>query len=119
MIELVDLKSPRAVGVRVAGNIDKKDIEKVFKAIDEKLDQAEKVGIYVELESFGGISFDALIDDIKFALPNINRFDKKAVVSGEEWVERTVDFVDRIFTGIKVRHFSLDEKEQAKKWVAE
>ena len=119
MIELIEIPSPRAVGVKISGKIEKPDVDQIIAAIEEKLQKVDKLGIYVELESFGGFSFDALADDVKFGLANLNKFDKKAVVSGEGWIEKTTEFVDKIFSGIEIRHFSPDQKEEAKKWVAE
>lgn len=118
MIELIDIKSPRAVGFRICGKIDKPDLDRVIEAVEDKLSRTEKMGVYVEVESFGGISFDALLDDIKFALPKLNRFDKKAVVSDEAWMANTAKYVNKIFSGIEIRHFTPEEKEEAKKWVA-
>ena len=57
-----------------------------------------------------GITFDPLADDVKLALANLKGFDKKAVVSGEEWVEETAEFVDKLFPGIEIRHFSPEER---------
>ncbi len=119
MIELIDIPSPRAVGAKISGKIEKPDLDQVIAAIEKKLQKVDKIGIYVELESFDGISFDALADDVKFALANLNRFDKKAVVSEEEWVEKAAEFADKVFSGIEIRHFSPEEREKAKKWVAE
>lgn len=119
MIELIDFQLPRVVGMRISGKIDEPELSKIFEAIKEKLEHSEKLGIYVELESFGGISWDALIEDLKFGLPHIKRFDKKAVVSDEDWMGKMVEFADKIFSGIQIRHFTLEEKEEAKKWVAE
>jgi hypothetical protein len=84
-------------------------------AIEKNLQKVDKLGFHVELESFGGISFDALADDVKFGLANLNRFYKKAVVSGEEWVEKTAEFADKIFSGIEIRHFSPEQRGEAKK----
>jgi hypothetical protein len=36
-----------------------------------------------------------------------------------EWVEKAAEFVDKIFFGIEIRHFSPEEREEANKWVAE
>ena len=88
MIELIDIPSPRAVGAKISGKIEKSDLDQIIAAIEKKLQKVDKLGIYVELESFGGISFDALAEDVKFGLANLNRFDKKAVVSGESGSKR-------------------------------
>ena len=60
MIELIETESPNAVGLKIRGKIEKSDIYAVIKAVEEKLEHSDKLGVYVELESFGGISLDAL-----------------------------------------------------------
>ena len=117
MIELIETNSPKAVGVKICGKIEKSDVEDMIKAIEEKLEQGEKLGIYVEYEAFGGISLDALVEDIKFGIPNIKNFNKKAVVSGKDWLGKLVEISDKLFPSIEVRHYSLEEKEEAMEWV--
>ena len=117
MIELIELQSQNVVGVRVSGKIDKTDIEKTTKAIEDKLAAVDRLRIYVELESFGGISIEALVEDIRFAFPHLRNFEKKAVVSEKGWVEKLIDIGDKLFPSIEVRHFSFDQKDEAIKWV--
>ena len=117
MIELIPLPVDNVIGVRLSGKMEKADIEKTSKAIEEKLTVHEKVNIYAEIESFDGISFEALVADIKFAFPHLRDFEKKAVVSEKHWIERLVVIGDKLFPSVEVRHFSFDEKDEALKWV--
>jgi hypothetical protein len=117
MIELIETGSTKAIGIRISGKIEKADMEKMIKQAEVKFAQNEKLGIYVELESFEGISFEALIQDLKFALPNIKRFHKKAVVSRREWLGKIAEISDRVLPGIEIRHFPLAQKEDAMEWV--
>jgi hypothetical protein len=119
MIELIDTQSPRAIGIKIAGKIERPDVDKLRKAIDEKLEHTGKLGAYVELESFGGISLDALVEDLKLFIPYLNKFDKKAVVSDEEWVGNIAEIAGKLVPGIEVRHFTPDQKEEAMEWVRE
>ncbi|MFQ6028973.1 MAG: STAS/SEC14 domain-containing protein [Dehalococcoidia bacterium] len=119
MIELIDLHSPKGVGFKISGKIERPDLDRVIEAIEAKRGQDEKLGVYVELESFGGISLDALVEDIKFGLPKFSRFGKKAVVSGSDWLEKLAEVSDKLLPGIEVRHFSPEEKEEAQDWVRE
>ncbi len=117
MIELIPLPMDNVIGVRLSGKMEEADIEKTVKAIEEKLTVHDKVNIYAEVESFNGISFDALVADIKFAFPHLRDFEKKAVVSEKHWIKNLVAIGDKLFPSVEVRHFSFDERDEALKWI--
>lgn len=117
MIEMIETHSPKVVALKICGKIEKPDIEKMIKAAQEKLEHSEKLNVYVEVESFGGFSVDALVQDVKFGVPNIKHFEKKAVVSNQDWMQKLVDISDKFFSSVEVRHFSPEEKEEAMEWV--
>lgn len=119
MIELIDLNSPKAVGLRLTGRVEEADMARIIKAIEEKLAHTEQVAVYVELDSFTGISFEALVEDIRFALPNFRKFNKKAVVSDKRWVEKLTRVADKFLPSHELRHFAPDQKEEARAWVKE
>ena len=95
----------------------KSDINEVIKAVEEKFLQSEQVSIYVEVDTFGGITLDALIADLKFALPNFKRFSKKAVITEKKWIERWIEIADPLFPSIQVRHFTHEQKAEAIAWL--
>lgn len=117
MIQIVPMPVDKVIGVRISGKMEKADIEKTAKAIEEKLTVHDKVNIYAEIESFEGISLEALVADIKFAFPHLRDFEKKAVVSEKHWIERLVAIRDKLFPSVEVRHFSFEQKDEALKWV--
>jgi len=119
MIEIIDLKSDKAIGMRIFGKIEKQDIDAVLKEAESKLDPAGKIGVYVEVEEFKGFSMEALIEDLRFAIPNLKRFNKKAVVSDKKWMSRLAEIGDRLFPGIEVRHYDPDRKQEARDWICE
>ena len=119
MIKLVPIPVNNVIGVRIAGKMEKADIDKTTQAIEEKLTVHDKVNIYAEIESFEGISLEALVADIKFAFPHLRDFNKKAVVSEKQWIENLVAIGDKLFPSVEVRHFSFDQKDEALKWVQE
>ncbi len=117
MIQLVPMPVDNVIGVRISGKMEKADIDKTAKAIEEKLAVHDKVNIYAEIESFEGISLEALIADIRFAFPHLRDFEKKAIVSEKHWIESLVAIGDKLFPSADVRHFSFDRKDEAIKWV--
>ncbi len=119
MIELIEIESSKAIGLRVSGKIEEEDIKLVIDAVNEKFKYEEKLAVYVELVEFGGISMKALIEDIKFAFPNLKKFTKKAVVSDKSWHETLTEISDKLFPFIELKHFGIEEKEKAKLWVME
>ena len=117
MIELIPMASAKVVGVRVDGKIEKADIKAIEQAFADMFDQFEKVSIYVEVANLGGITLDALIEDLKFAFSKFSRFEKKAVVSEHQWIDKWVAVGDKLFPSIQVKHFGVDEKEAAIAWI--
>lgn len=117
MVELMEMKAPNVIGVRISGKIEKADIEKIKKEIDARLAIFKKLRAYVEVKSFEGITLDALAEDLKLAFPLYGGFEKKAVVCDKGWIGKLVGFGDRLFPGVEVRHFSFDRKREALEWV--
>lgn len=117
MMEIISLPDERIVGLRVAGKIDKADVDKVVGVVEEKLHGSQKLRIYVEHESIEGISFEALAADIKLATSHLGDFERKAVVSDKKWAELLVKLGDKLFPSIEVRHFTWEQKDAALAWL--
>lgn len=117
VIDILDMGAAAVIGVRISGKIDKPDVDRVIAAVKARINAAEKLGVYVEVESFDGISFEALLEDLKFALPNLGKFKKKAVVSDTQWMETLTTISDRLFPNVEIKHFSLDRTAEAKSWI--
>lgn len=118
MIEFIDFQSPKVVGMRIKGKISKDGIERILALVKEKMEKTEeRLHIYVELEEWSGISLTALVEDIKFAVPNLRKFAKKAVVTDKSWVATLGEFGDKFFPSIEFIAFAFDEKENALDWI--
>jgi len=118
MTELLDVGTPGVIGVRVSGRIEKSDIDQIIAAAKPKFDEAEKICAYVEMEDFDGIFFEALLEDLKFALPNLGRLKKKAVASDTKRMETTVAMGDQVFPNAEIKHFPFDRVAEAKNWIS-
>ena len=119
MIEIIPIDSENVVGIRITGKIEKVDMEKVTGVLDEKFQSHKKLRIYVELDSFDGISLEALITDLKLGFSHIKEFEKKAVVSDKTWVAKLADWGGRLIPSMEVKHFTWEQKAQALTWVQE
>jgi len=117
MIELLEMPGDRVVGVKIDGKIQKADIAAIEAAFADKFKQFDRVSIYVEVAHLGGITLDALVEDLKFGLSKFRRFAKKAVVSEHQWMDKVAVVSDKLFPSIAVKHFSFAEKADAIAWV--
>lgn len=119
MIDLIPMSAPHVIGLRVDGKIEKDDILKAIEAAKAIMAEHDSVHIYVELESFDGVSLEAIWEDMCFALPNLFHFKRKAVVSDEQWVETSTNIGNKLFPNIEVRCFPPNDKEAAIAWAEE
>ena len=117
MIEMLDLQSDKAVGLVISGKIQRADIDKVYAQVNDKLSRVNKLSVYVEVDELGGISLDALIEDVKQGIPKIRKLEKKAVVSSAKWLEVFTKLGDKLFPSFEAKHFTPEQKEEAEAWV--
>ena len=86
-IKLIPHKPDRIIGLDINGRIEAKDIQRVISSLEQKLQQKEKLRIYVEVHNWSGISLGAFIQDLKFSLQHYRDFEKEAIVSDRQWLE--------------------------------
>lgn len=118
MVEIIPMPTNNVVGLKLKGNISIKDFERIADLIREKEKSEDKIGIYVEVEKFTGVSIPTLIEELTFVFRRFNKFDKKAVVADKKWIEKVVNISNKIFSGIEVKYFSFQEKQQALDWIS-
>ena len=117
MIKLLPFAQGNVLALHVSGKIEQDDIQKIIPPLTSMLQTHEHIHIYVEVESFDGISAAALVEDIRFAAPHFKRFTKKAVVSDTAWMNRTALVADKLFPSIRIKHFSPEQKAAAMAWI--
>jgi len=119
MIHQIPMEADYVIGVKISGKIERRDMDAIIEVMKKMFEKYERINIYVEIESFGWISLPALVDDLKFALPNFRKFAKKTVVSQVKWMEKWTAIADHFFPGIEVKHFLPEHKAAALKWIQE
>ena len=119
MVKIIDFDNEKVIGLSLDGKIQTEDIELVASICENRFDKFEKLSIYVEIESFEGLSIEAFFKDLKFGIKNFGKFDKKAVVTDKNWVKKLGEVSDKLFSSIEIRCFSFDEIDEARSWVSE
>jgi len=121
MIHMLEMHSPNVLGIRVSGRIEKGDVDTVMPLMKEKIASSEKINLYVELESFTGMSMAAVMEKFRHAVLSISHIRKEAVVTDISWMSAVLDVTEKlypIFPGIEVRHFPTEKREEALSWIA-
>lgn len=117
MIEVIDVPADHVIGLQMDGKIDKHDISKALSPIRSALDVNNTVNIYVEIDSFKGLTLSALYEEIKLALPKIHRFKKEAVVSDQTSLRKWVKLGNTFWWTGEAKYFTNKERQEALAWV--
>jgi ABC-type transporter Mla MlaB component len=107
------------IEVTISGKITKDELTKMIGEIESPLKEWNEVRILKRIDSFGGMEFAAIADDLKFAYNNFNhlkKMKKVAVVTDTEWIEKISGFFSSFFPG-EVKLFEQEDIEKARTWL--
>ena len=114
MLEMIDIGFEKAVAYRLAGKITEEEMTSVFSIFKDKIAKGEKLIVYQEIVSIGGVELDAMLEKLKFLFDfGISHFSRVAVVTHKKWIHKLVNIEDRIFKNIDMKGFSMEEKDKA------
>lgn len=104
----------------VKGDIDAQGLEDFIALFNQKATDGEKVkllGIIHELPALK--SFKQLGTTAQLKFKALQRIEKYAVCSDHDWIESLFPVGNFLTPGIPVKHFDLDERDEALAWLAE
>ena len=114
MLEMIDIGFEKAVAYRLVGKITEEEMTSVISIFKEKIDKDEKLIVYQEIVSLGGVEFDAIVEKFKFLINvGISHFSKIAVVTHKKWIHKLVDLEGKLFKNIDMKGFPIEEKDKA------
>jgi len=117
MIEIIPFQEKNILGLRLDGRIEDEEFDEIVAKIEEMLKEYEKLRVYAEIENIGGMSVNTFMKDIHFKLKHWKDFEREAVVSDKSWLESWIGIADKLFPNIELKHFTFEEKEEARKWI--
>ena len=114
MLEMIDIGVENAVAYRLEGKITEEEMTSILSIFKEKIDKDEKLIVYQEIVSIGGVEFDAMVEKFKFLHDvGISHFDRIAVVTQKKWIHKLVDLEDKIFKSVDMKGFPIEDKDKA------
>jgi hypothetical protein len=120
MIELIDELEDHVLGFRIEGKIGAHDLQEQLDDLNERLASHNQISFYVEVLDWEGISFEALLKDIKYGITHIQvltQLNRTAVVTDEDWVKTLARWESKLFPGIEFKDFPLDQRDEALEWI--
>jgi hypothetical protein len=120
MLQFIRDLEPHVVGIHAVGEITKEDIETVLiPRIDDLVKRQGEINYLLVLETdVKNFTVGAWWDDLKLGLKNFTKWNKIAIVSDQKGVEWFSDAF-RFFIPGKSKGFSLDQLDEAVKWITE
>lgn len=119
MLEFIDVYQDDALAWRIDGKVTEDDMQAAFEAVKQKIEAHGHVCLYQEIGSFGGVEFDAIMEKLQFlGSVGISAFKRIAVVTDKRWMQRVIEWEDRVFRDIDMRAFSTQERDRAMNFLA-
>lgn len=109
----------KLIEVTIAGKISREDLTSTLAAIEEPVQEWDKINILKRVDSFKGMEWGALVDDIKFALQNAKHYKKikkVALVSDKDWIE-TIAKMTKGLIAAEFKIFDAEDIEEAREWL--
>lgn len=121
MVQQIDLAASHVLAFRIEKEISEKEMNEVLSVIRNKMEQNHSFNLYLELSEMPKIKPEALWDSLKFSFSSLGEYLKKlekgAVVSDEKWLRKAAEVEDKLLPGVDERSFSMNEIEEARKWI--
>jgi len=120
MIEVMTDLPERVLGLKAIGEVSADDYKTVLvPAIEEKLTKHKKARLlYVLGDEFDGYTGGAAWEDAKVGMKHLTSFERVAVVTDVDWIEKIVKAFGFALPG-EVRVFDEDDLDEARIWISE
>lgn len=117
MITLIPFEKDSIIGMHIDGDMDEEGIAMIWRAIKEKAARNEKLQIYAEIREPGFLPFKAWMESLPFKFKYFFSFGREAIVSDTKWIENLAALSAPFFLNIRIKHFSFEEIDAAKRWI--
>lgn len=114
MIEMIDVGVENVIAYRIGGKVTEDEMKAVISLFRERIEMGEKLNIYQEVVSIGGVEFEAMAEKFRFFKDvGFSHFNRIAVVTHKKWIHHLVDLEDKLFRSIAMKGFPIEDKDRA------
>ena len=120
MIEIIQDLPKSVVGLKAIGEVNNSDYESIiFPYINESLKYSNKIRLLYHIgPEFKKFTSGAIWDDTKMGFKYFSMWERIAIVSDVNWVQRSIKFLSFIVHG-HVKLFSNNELDDAIRWITD
>ena len=90
----------------------------IWQRFDEAKAKGKKIRLYAEMSALPKVSGKLVSDKLKRLATIFKTIDRMAIVGDAGWMDVYAKIVDPI-TKFEVKHFTVDQKEEASAWITE
>jgi hypothetical protein len=116
VIEKMPESTADALGFRAIGDVTKDDYGVLFREVQAAIDQAETIGVLIDLERFEGEKPGAWLADLEFGHAYHKKIARMAIVGDKRW-EHVIAVLADPFYARESKAFGTAERELAWAWV--
>lgn len=120
MLEILD--SPdHILAFKVSGTLDGDAYDRLIAAVEAKLAQHRRIGLYADATGFSDMTSEAVMKDLRYNLTKLgewSRFPRAALITDKQWLKGLVAMLDPLFPQFDARSFAPGEEAQAMAWAA-
>ncbi|WP_149196062.1 STAS/SEC14 domain-containing protein [Luteimonas suaedae] len=121
MIEILPAP-PHVAAFHFSGQLDGDDYDRCIAYIEARLAEYRRIGLYVDMSGFTGMTAAALGKDLRYALGKFgeyDRFARGAVITDKNWLGKVSEFAGKFFPGTEIRTFAPGDQQTALQWAAD
>ncbi len=118
MLSFFTSKDEQTLALEVEGKVTKEDLEKFDNIVFEKFRNDQKFNVYAVIGDIDRPSAGAVFQELAVDAKRWSQYNKLAVVSEQDWHDKLTGMIDKL-PGVQVKHFPLDQAEQAWDWIKE
>ena len=100
------------------GRIEEEDVAPIWRRFSDAAASGNKIRVYAEMRAMPSVSGGMIVEKLKNLKAIISTVERMALVGDAGWMEIYAKLFDPI-TKADIRHFTLDQSEEAKTWVWE
>ena len=118
MLSFVPSKDMETIAIEFEGTATKEDAVKINKIIQDKFADKGKFNIYAVINDVPGSTFTGLGESMQVNMDAWNQFHKFAVISSTHLKEQLAE-VESLLPKLEVKHFQMEEMNEAWEWIQE
>lgn len=118
MFEMLPVNDRHILAFKASGKLSDADYRAFIPELEQRIREAGRISLYIELDDFQGWEARAAWDDLRFGLQHDRDFKRIAIVGDNAW-EHAGTALANFFTRTPIRFFPKQDAKKAWDWLEE